>query len=503
MIGEQVGSYTILGKLGEGGMGVVYLAQHVTLGRPAAIKFLLPQYSVNPASVQRFFNEARAAASIHHLGIVEVYDFDLTPEGVAYIAMELLNGELLASRIKKGGLGVQSSLGLIRQMCGALGAAHHIGIVHRDLKPENVFVIPDDDVASRERIKLLDFGIAKLTQESGQTPKQTRTGSVIGTPTYMAPEQCRGVPVDHRADIYSLGCILFEMLTGQPPFTGEGDGDVLGAHMYNPPPSILRFLPDAPEALADLISRMLAKAPAERPQTTNEMIDAIDQIVALIPLELRGVKHEAREVPLSYAKDTERVSGGPQYETSPAPPASVAPPPDPPIRRRRRAATIAGVTGAAIGIAAVARMCADTNAQPEPSETDAANIAASEIEIDARFSLDAHMTPPSIGVAVDTIPQGAQVLLSGSSVGVTPFRGELTSTADVLKFTVRRAGFTDIQFEAAGDAPISRVVRLEPRPRTRAPTPLDAGTAHSFSAASAGGEQNAAKVGEDDAVNPY
>ncbi len=224
MIGQQVGSYLIESQIGEGGMGAVYRATHVMLRRPAAIKVLLPQFSVNADFVQRFFNEAKAATSIRHLGIVEIYDFGLNPGGVAYIAMELLRGESLARRMKRGRLPVHASLGIIRQMCGALGAAHELGIVHRDLKPDNVFIVPDGEVATGERIKLLDFGIAKLTQDSGgMNSHKTRTGALMGTPAYMAPEQCRGVHVDHRADIYSLGCMLYE-LVAKPSVRRGGRG---------------------------------------------------------------------------------------------------------------------------------------------------------------------------------------------------------------------------------------------------------------------------------------
>src|SRR6185295_3270461 len=166
MIGQKLGSYVVESELGRGGMGVVYRARHVTLGRPAAIKVLLPQFSLQPDVVQRFFNEAKAATLVRHLGIVEIYDFGLLHTGIAFIAMELLSGESLATRMARGTLSQRRGLGTIRQICGALGAVHGLGIVHRDLKPDNVFLISDPEVHGGERIKLLDFGIAKLSQDS-------------------------------------------------------------------------------------------------------------------------------------------------------------------------------------------------------------------------------------------------------------------------------------------------------------------------------------------------
>jgi serine/threonine-protein kinase len=276
MQGTTIDKYLLEAVLGSGGMGTVYRARHLMLGRSAAVKLLLPELSANAGFVQRFFNEARAASSVHHLGIVEVYDYGRMADGVAYIAMELLHGETLARRLQRG-LDAVSALRFARLICGALGAAHDRGIVHRDLKPDNVFIIRDDEITGGERIKLLDFGIAKLTLDPAWTAShQTRTGTLIGTPAYMAPEQCRGVEIDWRADIYALGCILYEVFGGRPPFRGDGVGDVLGAHMYLAPPPIAAV----PPAIWRLIDRMLAKQPAERPQTTGQIVEAIETLLA-------------------------------------------------------------------------------------------------------------------------------------------------------------------------------------------------------------------------------
>ena len=213
MIGQTLGAYTIERELGRGGMGAVYLAVHAMLGRKAAVKLLRPELSRDPSTVQRFFTEARAASAIKHPSIVEIYDFGVAPDGAAYIVMELLDGESLATRLARlGRLPVATALVFARQIATALAAAHRAGIVHRDLKPDNAFLVADPEVAGGERVKLLDFGIAKLTGDGGVA--HTTTGAIMGTPHYMSPEQCEGSrAVDHRADLYSLGCMLFQMIT--------------------------------------------------------------------------------------------------------------------------------------------------------------------------------------------------------------------------------------------------------------------------------------------------
>ncbi len=204
----MIGAYRIQKRIGEGGMGSVWLAEHTMLGRRAAIKVLHPEFSTKPEIVTRFFNEARAATAIAAPGIVQIFDFGHHTDGSAYIVMELLDGEPLDQRLARlGALAVPDALRIMRQVASALGAAHARGIVHRDVKPENIFIVRDSEVASGERAKVLDFGIAKLASDQGAV--RTQTSAVMGTPLYMSPEQCRGAGhVDQRSDVYSLGCVL-------------------------------------------------------------------------------------------------------------------------------------------------------------------------------------------------------------------------------------------------------------------------------------------------------
>jgi hypothetical protein len=279
--GDTVGSYTIMRKLGAGGMGEVYLAEHMHIARNAAIKVLLPELSSRQELVARLFNEARATARIRHPGIVEVLDCGVHPNGQAFIVMELLEGDSLTGWLRRRGrlageAGVAASL--VGQIASALGAAHDQDIVHRDLKPDNVFVV---SAGPPPAIKVLDFGVAKVASDGRSGAHQTAGGALLGTPIYMSPEQCRGSGrLDRRSDIYALGCVAFEILTGRPPFVCAGAGEFIVAHLTEAPPSVRSLDPRVPEPLAELVTRMLAKDPGERPQTMGEVIRALMPLVS-------------------------------------------------------------------------------------------------------------------------------------------------------------------------------------------------------------------------------
>ncbi len=279
MIGQVIGNYRIVSELGKGGMGMVYRAEHTQLGRPAALKMLLPQLSSNPSIVQRFFNEARAASAIDHPGIVEVFDFGTHTDGAAYIVMALLKGESLEQRIKRGQMQAMEAAAIVAQVLGALAAAHARGIVHRDLKPDNIFLVPNELMPGGIQVKLLDFGIAKLSGD-GTLGSQTQTGVMMGTPAYMSPEQCMGKSdLDHRTDLYSIGCILYQLLTGRPPFLGDqGTGMMIAAHIRDVPADPRTLNPTIPERLAAIVMRLLEKEPVARFQSALETRDALAAI---------------------------------------------------------------------------------------------------------------------------------------------------------------------------------------------------------------------------------
>jgi hypothetical protein len=286
MVGERIGNYQVMREIGSGGVGVVYEAKHEHLGRRAAVKALRPEYSQRPEMVTRFFKEARAANLIQHPAIVNVLDIGQLDNGTLYLFMEFLDGESLAARLKQAGpLPINDALRIGKQIASALAAAHARSIVHRDLKPDNVFLVPDPDMPGGERVKILDFGIVKMTgwspeRDTDGAPHHTRTGMLMGTPSYMAPEQCRGsTDVDEKADVYALGVLLYQMLTGKPPFTADVVGDLLAMHIRDQPRPLREARAEAPEPLARLVHKMLAKPRADRPGM-SEVVEALERLSA-------------------------------------------------------------------------------------------------------------------------------------------------------------------------------------------------------------------------------
>jgi tRNA A-37 threonylcarbamoyl transferase component Bud32 len=284
---REVGPYRLLALLGRGGMAEVYLAEHRHLAQVRAVKVLLPEVASRPGVVSRLLTEARAIARLHHPSIVEVFDCDTLADGGAFIAMEYLRGESASRWLERAGALAdrpELAAALIGVAAQALGFAHRRGVVHRDVKPENVFLTPAPG-GQRFALKILDFGVAKLV--GVESLARTRDGVVVGTPLYMAPEQWRGAgEVDHRTDIYSLGCVLFELLSGHPPFFDGSNWDIMRAHLDDPAPSITTRAPRVPEPMARLIARMLAKPPADRPQSMEEVAGALASCVGTSPRRL-------------------------------------------------------------------------------------------------------------------------------------------------------------------------------------------------------------------------
>lgn len=260
-----IGAYRILDKIGQGGMGAVYVGEHTLLGRKAAIKVLLPSVSASEDAVERFFNEARAVSLVSDPGIVQIFDFGYHSDRSAFLVMELLDGEPMDRRLRRiRRFAPAECLRLAQLACGALEAAHGHGIVHRDLKPGNMFLVVDPAVPGGDRIKILDFGIAKLSRNE-QREHKTRPGILVGTPAYMSPEQCRGdVDVDPRSDIYALGCVMFTMLTGRTPFRNKMPGELIAAHLRERPPLASSRAPEVSAEIDSILQRCLQKSPGDR-----------------------------------------------------------------------------------------------------------------------------------------------------------------------------------------------------------------------------------------------
>src|SRR6185436_11171779 len=305
MIGETLGSYVVEQPLGSGGMGEVYLGTHRRIGRRVAVKLLLPEYCSQKHILDRFVNEARATAAIEHPGIVQIFDDGVHPSGRAFIIMEYLHGESLRAALARVGPLTQdlpTATDILAQAAEAVGAAHDKSIVHRDLKPDNIFLLASLD-RGRVPVKILDFGIAKLLAADGDAMSRTRTGNLLGTPLYMSPEQCRSAAtVDRRTDIYSLGCIAFEVLCGRPPFQGQGVADLLIAHASQPPPSPRALGVDLPAELEDLLMAMLAKDPNHRPSSMQEVAAALRAMIPHLPPASRPFQAHAPTLPGAFAR---------------------------------------------------------------------------------------------------------------------------------------------------------------------------------------------------------
>jgi eukaryotic-like serine/threonine-protein kinase len=454
LVGEKIGSYHITRVLGHGGMGVVYVGEHPLIGKQVAVKVLHDDLARNPEVVARFFNEAKAVNEIHHENIVDILDFaqikDASGRERVYVLMELLEGESLAQRLARGVPALDETVHIIDQVALALAASHKKGIVHRDLKPDNLFLTPRRD--DHCFVKILDFGVAKLATRGGGSWK-TRTGQIIGTPLYMSPEQCAGgEQVDARSDVYSLGVVMFELLTGRVPFVGQELAAILRGHLAEPPPRPSALVPGIERTVEDIVLRCLEKTPAARFPT----MDALRVALAAVD---RTHAHAAPTAVLAAPAPapTPTVVQAAARTTLSSSSAEVSPAPAP----RKRTLVFAG----AVVVGAIALGVALLVAAPKPATPATAATAARA----------------TVRVTVDSFPQGASVRRAGvaAPLGTTPLHLALDRGAPPFEVMVALDGWKQATRVVPTDQDRALLVPLErvelppasARPTAKAPAP--------------------------------
>lgn len=415
--GEVLGNYQLERLLGEGSMGRVFQARHVRLGRQVALKVLRPQHARDVSFVRRFFQEARSVNQINHEHIVEIFDFVEDAErGHVYCVMELLRGQSLAKVMKEEKLPLARIQRIGVQLCAALGAAHKVGVVHRDVKPDNLFLVHRSGQA--DFVKVLDFGVAKILTSEGTG--NTLDGTIIGTPTYMAPEQAAGLPVDHRADIYAVGNLLYEMLAGRPPFQAPAFGQLVVQIITQPPPPLPERLAsgeEMPLALAELVLRCLSKEPEARPQRLEEVT------TALLTLGINAL------VPPLHEEEEENT---PTQRTRMSPDTWWL---NPRLSLLVVAMAMAMLAGALTwsGLQRLLRL-------NEPPETPAPAAA---------------VAPAPVTLTVRTVPEGARVVRAdtGEALGLTPLIKEMPRSETALGLRVEMAGYVPLERQVRLDSP--------------------------------------------------
>jgi serine/threonine-protein kinase len=390
VIGTRLGSYEIVEQLGAGGMGAVYVARHHLLGRRAAVKVLLPELCGRREAVERFFDEARAISAVPDAGVVQIFDYGHDDAGNAYLVMELLEGESLEARLQRvGRLSAADAVRVVRQAAMTLARAHAAGVVHRDIKPDNLFLVGDMEAEAGERVKVLDFGIAKLADGGPHARSRTSTGVVVGTPLYMSPEQCRGHGgIDHRADIYALGCVLFRAVAGRPPFDAEGAGEILMMHMMTPPPRPSDVVVGVPPDLDAIVLRCLAKDVNERYATAAELASDLGALSA----RLTGRAHVVSIQPTVIATPAPTTLGLARGST-----------PVPAVARRRAGAWLSGIAAVVIAGGAIAFVAGRGATSVAPADDDASSVTMPAAT--APPPADAGMPPVDAAVDAPPVPE--------------------------------------------------------------------------------------------------
>jgi serine/threonine-protein kinase len=452
--GDVLGSYRIVRLLGQGGMGSVYEAVHETIERRVALKLLHAGLAKDRDAVNRFFNEARATNRIDHPSIVQVSDFGHAPDGSSFLVMEFLRGSSLAKRLSdlkasQQRMDVATALQIAWQVADALTVAHGAGIVHRDLKPENLMLIDDPIAPSGERVKILDFGIAKLTVGNTVNKAHTAVDALMGTPVYMSPEQCEGAGgVDEKSDVYSLGVILFEMLAGRPPFDAVGMGQLIMAHMTEPPPPLAFLAPSVPKDVAAFVHLLLTKAKAERPSMQQVQVmlsDLLIHVSGAVPSIRRRVSGATGAVEQPSRRST-KPGGTNTLGQSLGQKLRAA---------GTRKASLAGIAAGVLALGLVSFLWLRGPRNPVtavgprepagPIDPSAATRPAvqpqpSQPEVDPASEKPAR--PTSVKWTLESSPSGADVVDEGGQIlGQTPWTHERPRTSGETSLRVQKRGF--------------------------------------------------------------
>jgi len=403
-IGAVLAGYRVESLLGRGGMSVVYLAEHVSLGRKVALKVLASPLAHDPSFRERFTRESQRAAGLDHPNVIPIYDAGEVDggdaDGLLYIAMRYVDGPDLRSLLRREGhLGVGRTLYMLEQVASALDAAHDSDLIHRDVKPSNILIAEPS-----EHVYLTDFGVAKQST----APDLTRTGIFVGTIEYAAPEQIEGLTLDRRTDVYALGCVLYECLAGRPPFERDAEVAVMHAHLTSPPPRLTEVRPDLPKELDRVVARAMAKSRDERFATAPELVDAAHAILRRSPTASYPVAERyeepvaaisvdgSGEVDLPVAETPPSTPPAPRVEAPLAEPAESAaastPPPDPPGGRRTPSMPRWGLTAILVALAAI--------------------VSATAAYLVARGDGESAAAPPTATDTVATVPEAPLSLAS-------------------------------------------------------------------------------------------
>ncbi|MEQ9322733.1 MAG: serine/threonine-protein kinase [Polyangiaceae bacterium] len=479
--GTEVGEYVVEDKLGEGGFGTVYRATHPLIGKKAAIKVLAREYSSNREMVSRFVAEARAVNTIRHNNIIDIFSFGTLDDGRHYFVMELLDGGTVDQFLAEhGALDPPLALAVLRGVARALDAAHDSGIVHRDLKPENVFLTFDDD--GRPVPKLLDFGIAKLTGDAKAiSGHKTRTGAPIGTPQYMSPEQCIGESVTERSDVYALGVVAFELLTGQPPFTDTSFLGMMNKQATAPRPAPSAVNAAVPKALDEAVRNMMAIDPKERPARAGDAYELLVKAATKAGLDVHA--------PVSIPDASHKPMGA--FASAATQPAdSLRSDTRPPASSHTiggeetgRAPTWLWLVGGG-AIAAIVAMVAIRGGGEPPATAATTPVASVSSQVDVESvtprvapsvvaSSATRDEPATVTITVRSAAASATVYLDGERLGQAPGPFEIDADdAQEHILVVKAPGHVDASVERVlvdGDT-----ITLDPKPLPR-PAPMPAG----------------------------